>query len=126
MSLANESHSIARRGRSMSGVTPVQARDFYQAAARFYRQAPWRSVGSDEPIQVECEPLGGGPRFAIVLGKQGRIKGLWLCDDWMTCFLFEQGDYKDVADHLQYTAVHFGGRSQISQDDLERARRLGF
>src|SRR4051812_23698244 len=126
MSLPGELHSITCQGRSMSGVTPEQARDFYIAAARFYRQAPWRSVGSDEPIRVECEQLGGGPRFAIVLGKKGMTRGLWLCDDWKTCFLLEQGDYKAVADHLQYTALHYGGKSQINPDDLERAERLGF
>ena len=60
----------------MKDVTPEQARDFYRAAASFYRQAPWRSVGGDEPIQVECEQLEGGPRFAIVLGKKGKIKRL--------------------------------------------------
>ena len=76
----------------MSGVTPTQARDFYRAAASFYRQAPWRSVGSDEPIQVKCERREGGPRFAIVLGKEGKVRGLWLCDDWKTCFLFENYD----------------------------------
>jgi hypothetical protein len=83
-------------------------------------------VGSDEPIRVECPPREGGPRFAIVLGKKGKIRGLWLCDDWKTCFLFENGDYKAVADHLQYTAVHFGGRTEISPEDLEKAQRLGF
>ena len=35
-------------------------------------------------------------------------------------------DYKTVADHLQYTALHFGDRTEISPDDLEKARRLGF
>jgi len=64
----------------MSGVTTTHARDFYRAAASFYRQAPWRSVGGGEPIKVKCEPLDGGPRFAIVLGKKGKVKGLWLCD----------------------------------------------
>src|SRR4051812_49482014 len=108
----------------MNGVTPEQAHAFSRTAARFYRRAPWRSVGGDEPIEVECERLGGGPRFAIVLGKKGKTKGLWLCDDWKTCFLMEQAEYKAVADHLQYTALHFGDRSQISPNDLEMAKRL--
>jgi hypothetical protein len=125
MRSASPSPILIRR-RTTNAVTTEQARDFYRAAARFYRQVPWRSVGSDEPIQVECQPREGGPRFAIVLGKEGKIGGLWLCDDWKTCFLFENGDYQTVADHLQYTAVHFGGRSQISPDDLEKAERLGF
>ncbi len=110
----------------MGVVTTEQARDFYRAAASFYRQAPWRSVGSDEPIQVKYEPLEGGPRFAIVLGKKGKIKGVWLCDDWKTCFLFERGEYRTIADHLQYTALHFGGRTEISPDDLKKAQRIGF
>jgi hypothetical protein len=110
----------------MSDVTPDQARDFYRAAASFYRQAPWRSVGVDEPIKVKCEPLEGGPRFAIVLGKKGKVKGLWLCDDWKTCFLFEQGEYRTVAEHLRYTALHFWGRTEVSPNDLEKIQRHGF
>jgi hypothetical protein len=38
----------------MAVVTPDQARDFYRTASSFYRQAPWRSVGGDEPIKVAC------------------------------------------------------------------------
>src|SRR4051794_16466359 len=104
----------------MNCVTPDQVRDFYRAAASFYRQAPWRSVGGDEPIQVECEQHEGGPWFAIVLGKKGKIRGLWLCDDWEPCFLIERGAYEAIADRLQYTALHFGDRSQISPNDLDR------
>lgn len=110
----------------MNGVTPDQARDFYRAAASFYRQAPWRSVGGDEPIKVKCEQLEGGSRFAIALGKKGKIRGLWLCDDWTTCFLVEQGKYDAIAEDLQFTALHFGDRSQISTNDLEKAQRHGF
>jgi hypothetical protein len=110
----------------MNGVTPDQARDFYRAAATFYRQAPWRSVGGDEPIKVKSEQLEGGPRFAIVLGKSGKIRGLWLCDDWTTCFLVEQGKCDAIAEDLQFTALHFGDRSQISTNDLEKAQRHGF
>jgi hypothetical protein len=110
----------------MSSVTPIQARDFYRAAATFYRQAPWRSVGGDEPIKIQCEQLEGGPRFAIVLGKKGKVKGLWLCDDWETCFLFEQAEYQTVAEQLRYTALHFGDRTEDSPNDLEMAESHGF
>ncbi len=51
----------------MIDVTPDPARDRYRAAASFYRQAPWRSVGLDEPIEVKSEPIQGGPRLAVVL-----------------------------------------------------------
>jgi hypothetical protein len=110
----------------MAGITAEQARDLYRAAASFYRQAPWRSVGGDEPIKVKCEPVDGGSRFAIVPGKKGEVKGLWLCADWKTCLLVGRGHYGTIAEHLRYTALHFGGRTGISPNDLEKAQRLGF
>jgi hypothetical protein len=110
----------------MSRVTPIEARDFYRAAATFYRQAPWRSAGADEPIKIQCEQLEGGPRFAIVLGKKGKVKGLWLCDDWETCFLFEQAEYQTIAEQLRYTALHFGDHTQVIPNDLEEVRRHCF
>jgi hypothetical protein len=110
----------------VSAVTPEQARDFYRAAATFYRQGPWRSAGGDEPIGVGCEQLEGGPRLAVVLGKAGGTRGLWACDDWTTCFLLQNGDYKIVEVHLQYTALHFGDRPRISPNDLEKVKRPGF
>jgi hypothetical protein len=51
---------------------------------------------------------------------------LWLCDDWKTCVLVERGRYETIAEHLRYTALHFGGRSQISPTDLEKAQRHAF
>jgi hypothetical protein len=83
-------------------------------------------VGGDEPIKVKCEQLEGGPRFAIVLGKSGKMKGLWLCDDWKTCLLVERGRYETIAEHLRYTALHFGDRTEISPDDREIVKRHGF
>ena len=110
----------------MGVVTTEQARDFYRVAASFYHQAPWHSVGGDEPIEVKCEQLEGGSRFAIVLGKSGKIRGLWLCDDWESCFLFENGDYNSVADYLRFTSLRFLDRTEINTHDLEEAQRLGF
>src|SRR4051812_29664411 len=107
----------------MSDVTPEMARDFYRAAATFYRQAPWRYVGADEPIRVKSEQVEGGSQFAIVVGKKGKLKGLWLCDDWKTCLLVERGRYEAVAEHLRYTALHFGGRTEVSPDGLEKIQR---
>jgi hypothetical protein len=110
----------------MSKVTPIQARDFYRAAATFYRQASWRSVGGDEPIKIRCEQIEGGRHFAIVLGKKGKVKGLRLCDDWRTCFLFEQAEYRTIAEQLRFTALHFGNRTEVSPNDLKMAERHGF
>jgi hypothetical protein len=58
----------------MASVTPDQAHDFHRAAASFYLESPWRSVVLDEPIKVESSQVEGGPRFAIVLGKEAKTK----------------------------------------------------
>jgi hypothetical protein len=110
----------------MNSVSPEKARDFYRAAAIFYRQSPRVTVGGDEPIKIHCGQLDGGPRFAIVLGKKGKVKGLWLCDDGKTCILAQRGRYESIAEHLRYTALHFGDRMEISPNDLEEVRRHGF
>lgn len=54
------------------------------------------------------------------------MKGLWLCDDWKTCFLVERGRYEDIAEHLRYTALDFGDRSEFNPSDREKAKRFGF
>jgi hypothetical protein len=110
----------------MNCVTPTKLRDFYRAAASFYRQYPWDSVGGDEPIKINSDSFEGGFRFAIVAGKKGKVRGLWLCDDWKTCVLFERGRYEFIAEHVRYTALQFGGRTEISPTELEKIRRHGF
>jgi hypothetical protein len=110
----------------MPDVTPEQARDFYRAAASFYRKAPWRSAGEGETIKVECEPLDGGPWYALVLGMGGTVKGLILCDDWKSRALLDRGPYDAIADQLQHVTVHFGDCKDIHLDDLALVDQLGF
>ena len=40
---------------AMPGMTPEQVGRFYRAAADFYRRAPWKSLGYDETIRIECD-----------------------------------------------------------------------
>src|SRR4051794_38200609 len=100
----------------MPGIPPTQARDFFRAAARFYRARPWRTVDEVEAIKVRCEGVGPGPRFAMILGKRGRIKGLMLHDDSVSYGLMNQRAYEEVADRLRIVAVHFELLSQASPE----------
>jgi hypothetical protein len=113
-------------GHSMSNVTPTNQRDFYRAAASFYRQAPWSFVDGDEPIKIKSDSSEGGFRYAIVVGKKGKVRGIWLCDDWKSCVLFERGRYEAIAEHVRYTALQFGRRTEISPNDLEKIVQHGF
>src|SRR3954469_5405472 len=100
----------------MPGIPPTQARDFFRAAARFYRAAPWRTVDEVDAIRVRCEGVGHGPRFAMILGKRGRIKGLLLHDDWESYGLMIQRAYEEVTDQLRMTAVHLEPLSKASPE----------
>ena len=58
---------------------------------------------------MECEAAGHGPRFAVILGKRGRVKGLMLHDDWGSYRLMALQEYGEIADRLRMTGVYFGG-----------------
>jgi hypothetical protein len=110
----------------MAGVTPEQTRDFYRAAANYYRHSPWRSVSESETIKIGCGQLDSGPWYAVVLGKKGLIKGLMLFDDRESRLLMGQAQYESIADRLQNIAVHFEDRGQVPPDNLEAVRKHGF
>jgi tetratricopeptide (TPR) repeat protein len=52
----------------MPGVTPAQVGRFYEAAAAFFRQAPWKKVGYEAAIRVECARFQSGPWYAVLMG----------------------------------------------------------
>ena len=38
----------------MRGITPAQVGGFYEAASYYFRQAPWKEIGDNGAIKVEC------------------------------------------------------------------------
>lgn len=63
------------------GMSADRVASFFEAAAAFYRRAPWRSIGYEQAIRVDCPKFDGGPRFAVILGGSGINLGLALYDD---------------------------------------------
>ncbi|MBI3865548.1 MAG: hypothetical protein HY290_27055 [Planctomycetia bacterium] len=58
-----------------------QGANFFQAAADYFRRAPWQRVPSDTAIRIDCPQLaefGAARWFAIVLGQGGQTFGLAL------------------------------------------------
>jgi hypothetical protein len=53
----------------MPGMKPEQVGNFYEAAAGFFRQAPWKKVGYEAAIKVECDEFQSGPRYGVLLGS---------------------------------------------------------
>jgi tetratricopeptide (TPR) repeat protein len=112
----------------MPGVTPEQVGSFYEAAASFFQKAPWKKVGYEAAIQVECDKFQSGPYYVVLMGQSGLTTGLALYEDldtlrrlWASDLGNEQNARLSVA-----TTVLFGEEWDIVVTDLETARRHGW
>jgi tetratricopeptide (TPR) repeat protein len=112
----------------MPGVTPAQVGSFYEAAAFFFRQAPWKKVGDEAAIKVECDKFQSGPWYAVVMGQSGLTMGLALYEDlkalrqiWTT-----EGNDEETARRGVATSVTFGEEWTIPVADLEAAKKNGW
>src|SRR5262249_40435594 len=74
----------------MPGVTPEAVGGLFDAAAVFYRQAPWKKTG-ERPIRIDCARFESGPWYAVVMGQGGMTSGLVLYDDLDTLRRIQQG-----------------------------------
>jgi hypothetical protein len=112
----------------MPGVTPWQVAGFYQAAASFFRQAPWKRVGYEAAIKVECSRFQSGPWYAILMGQSGMTTGLALYEGLAALRRMSAGGRGDGDNARQAvaTTVTFGEEWDIPVADLEAARRHGW
>lgn len=112
----------------MPGVRPEQAAGFYEAAASFYRQAPWKKVGYEAAIQVDCDKFDSGPWYAVLMGQSGLTMGLALYEDLETLRRMWSGRFGDEEGARQTvgTSVTFGEEWDIPVADLEAAKRHGW
>lgn len=112
----------------MPGVKPEQVGRFFESAAEFYLRAPWRSLGYEAVIRVECDRYESGPWFAVLMGQSGLTLGLALYEDlallrkmWAGKLSDEQGARKTVA-----LTVTFDDDGTIPEADLEAIERHGW
>jgi tetratricopeptide (TPR) repeat protein len=114
------------------GVQPEQVAAFYEAAATFFRRAPWKKVGYEAAIKVECDRFHGGPWYAVLMGQSGLTNGLALYEDLETLRrMFEGGrwranDDEQNARQTVATSVTFGEEWTVPTADLDAARRYGW
>lgn len=110
------------------GVTPEQVGGFYEAAATFFQQAPWKKVGYEAAIKVECTKFQSGPWYAVLMGQSGLTTGLALYDDLDTLRLLWTGGMADEENARESvgTSVMFGEDWDIPAADLDAAKRYGW
>jgi tetratricopeptide (TPR) repeat protein len=112
----------------MPGVTPARVASFYEAAAWFSRQAPWKKVGYEAAIQVECGKYQSGPWYAVLMGQSGLTTGLALYEDLGALRRLWAGERADEDNARQSvaTTVTFGEAWDTPVADLEAAQRHGW
>ncbi|HMB02494.1 MAG TPA: hypothetical protein VKP69_01995, partial [Isosphaeraceae bacterium] len=112
----------------MPGVTPELVAGFYQAAAHFYRRAPWRSLGYETAIRVECDKFESGPWYAVVMGQSGLTLGMALYDDLEVLTRLWKGDESEE-EHARETvalSVTFEEGTEIPLADQDAERQYGW
>jgi hypothetical protein len=111
----------------MPGVTPEQVASFYEAAASFFRQAPWKKVGYEAAMKVECDQFQSGPWYAVLMGQSGLTLGLALYEDLQTLRrMWADGGDEENARRSVATTVTFGEQWDIPVADLEAAQQYGW
>jgi|GEM_PF-528725 len=106
------------------GVTRAHMESFYEAAAQYFREAPWRRVQGEVPIEIRCADPAMGSRYAIVLGRTGVQLGLCIYDDWKITRASLSGNAS--ADESRALAVCYEEAEIMSAVDLQLIERLGW
>jgi tetratricopeptide (TPR) repeat protein len=109
------------------GITPKLVRGFYEAAADYYRAAPWRSVGSDATVKIECDQFDGGPWYAVIMGQSGMTFGLSLYQDRDLLMRTMRGELseEETTRETQAVTVTFDDASYLPMADVEAVEQLG-
>lgn len=101
------------------GVTPPMAKGLFQAAAFFYREAPWRWIDDANPIEIHYPP-GSQPRYAVVMGQGGQAYGLAIYKSTDILHETYAGTPSDqLVGREAWTVLLFGEAFEMPFDDLE-------
>jgi tetratricopeptide (TPR) repeat protein len=113
---------------AMPGVTPERVARFYEAAAAFYREAPWRLIGYEEAIRVDCDRRESGPWYAMVMGQSGMTVGVALYEDLALLRHMWAGDLDDEEGARRTVAltVTFDPERDLPTADILAARAHGW
>lgn len=101
------------------GVTPFLAQGLFEAAAFFYREAPWHWIDDEHPIQIHY-PTDSQPRYAVVMGHGGQTYGLAIYNSTDVLYETYAGTPPDqLIGREAWTALLFGEEHEMPFDDLE-------
>jgi len=99
----------------MPGVTQGGVHSLFEAAAAYYRKAPWKKAGV-----VRVDWPASPPWYAALTGRGETTPGLVLAQDLETAERIRKGKLSDrKARAASVLALLFGGKRQLAESDLE-------
>lgn len=108
------------------GMTPYLINGLFEAAAFFYREAPWRWMDDSRPIEI-CYPPDGRPRYAVVMGQGGEIYGLAVYNSPDELRKVYTGGSPDrLIGQVEWTSLLFGKVTEMPFDDLDDMEKYGW
>jgi hypothetical protein len=112
----------------MPGLKPEQVAGLYGAAAGFYQRAPWRKLGYETAITIECDKFESGPWYAVVMGQSGLTFGVSLYEDLSILRKMWSGRITEEVKARETVALTllFGDETDISVLELEAVRKHGW
>jgi tetratricopeptide (TPR) repeat protein len=112
----------------MPGITPEQVGSFFDAAASYFREAPWKAVGYEAAIKVVSDQTQSGPFYAVIMGQSGMTMGLALYEDLGLLRRMWSGitDEEEDARETVGTSVTYGEEWELPVTDLDAAREYGW
>ena len=98
---------------------------FFDAAATFYRQAPWRKVPGDAPIKAECETFQNGTWYAVVMGQSGITLGLAMYENLDLLMEIVSGNDDDEQNTRRTSGLSmtFGEAFDVAARDFDAAQK---
>jgi hypothetical protein len=112
----------------LPGLTPEKVGGFYEAAAAFFTRAPWRHVGYESAIRVDCAAFQEGPWYAVLMGQSGLTMGLALYEDLALLRRLWTGDLSDEenARLTVATTLTYGDETSVAPAEVDAAEKHGW
>ncbi len=112
----------------ISSVTVPLLGKIFEAAAAYYRLAPWGLVPAEEFAMEIRYPADAEPRYAIIIGYAGESFGLSINDSWddLKAFIKHAHFNSPMPSKLSTMSFTFKGNFFLSFDDLDAIETYGW
>jgi len=108
------------------GVTPHMVKGLFEAAAFFYRKAPWQWIDDAHPIEIRY-PSDSRRRYAIVMGHGGQVYGLAAYNTPKELRQIYAGTPPNrLIGRMEWTSLLFGEVIEVPFDDLDDMEKYGW